>query len=44
MQNSVNGSIAIKATPQKIWDAITNPAKIALYTGSTTDTDWLEGS
>ena len=42
--NSVKGSIKINAALSKIWDTLTNPAKIMLYTGSAADTDWLKGS
>lgn len=43
-KNSVNGSVKINATPSKVWDILTNPNKIVLYTGSTTQTDWNVGS
>ena len=39
-KNSVNGSIKINATPSKVWNVLTNPDKIVLYTGSVTKTDW----
>src|SRR5690242_17903883 len=41
---SISGSITIHASPAKVWDAITNPAKIIQYTGSTTETGWVKGS
>lgn len=43
-KNSVSGSVKINATPSKVWDILTNPNKIVLYTGSTTQTDWNVGS
>ncbi len=42
--NSVQGSIIINATPAKLWDVLTNPDKIVLYTGSMTQTDWAKDS
>ncbi len=42
--NSINGSVRINAQISKIWDTLTNPNKIILYTGSTTQTDWKIGS
>ncbi len=38
-------SITIKATPAKVWKAITTPASIRQYLmGTTVTTDWKEGS
>ncbi|MEM9548052.1 MAG: SRPBCC domain-containing protein [Bacteroidota bacterium] len=38
-------SIDIKASPQTVWDVLTNPDKIALYLyGTKTATDWKLGS
>jgi uncharacterized protein YndB with AHSA1/START domain len=42
--NSIQGSITINATPSKLWDVLTNPEKIVLYTGSMAQTDWSQGS
>lgn len=42
--NAVKASIIINAAASKIWNVLTNPDKIALYTGSQTDTDWVVGS
>lgn len=42
--NTVNGNIIINAKSSKIWDILTNPDKIKLYTGSTTKSDWQVGS
>lgn len=42
--NTVNGNIIINAKSSKIWDILTNPDKIKLYTGSTTQSDWQVGS
>ena len=36
--NTVHGKIAIKSHATKIWDALINPAKIVLYTGSHIET------
>lgn len=45
MENrSITGNIQINADALKIWDVLTNPDKIVLYTGSITKTDWLMGS
>jgi uncharacterized protein YndB with AHSA1/START domain len=41
---SVKGSIKILAPLAKIWDVLTDPDKIILYTGSKTETDWQPGS
>lgn len=43
-KNSVNGSIIINSTHSKVWDVLTNPDKIVLYTGSLTKTNWKVGS
>jgi uncharacterized protein YndB with AHSA1/START domain len=43
-QHSVTGSIIINAPTETIWEALTNPDKIVLYTGSKTSTDWHKGS
>lgn len=40
----VKGSIKINAPASKIWDILTNPDKITLYTGSRAHTDWAFGS
>lgn len=42
--NSVKGNVVIKASVSKIWDVITSPNKIVLYTGSQLHTDWKIGS
>jgi uncharacterized protein YndB with AHSA1/START domain len=42
--NVVYGSIKINAALSKIWDTLTNPARIALYTGSAIHTDWKKSS
>lgn len=42
--HSIQGSININATFSKVWDVLTNPVKIVLYTGSMTQTDWAKGS
>lgn len=42
--NSVNGGITIHASTASIWNALINPDKIVLYTGSNTITDWEIGS
>lgn len=39
-QHLVIGSIIINAPAATIWEALTNPEKIVLYTGSNTITDW----
>lgn len=41
---SVKGSIVIKTTAPKIWDVLTNPARIVLYIGAQTHTNWVVGS
>jgi uncharacterized protein YndB with AHSA1/START domain len=43
-QHSVTGRITINAPTANIWDVLTNPEKIVLYTGSITSTDWQPGS
>jgi uncharacterized protein YndB with AHSA1/START domain len=43
-QHSVTGSIIINAPAANIWEALTNPDKIVLYTGSNTSVDWHTGS
>jgi uncharacterized protein YndB with AHSA1/START domain len=43
-QHSVTGSIIINAPTANIWNILTNPEKIVLYTGSNTSTDWQPGS
>jgi uncharacterized protein YndB with AHSA1/START domain len=42
--HSIKGSIAIDASPEKVWDILTNPEKILLYIGANTTTDWKPGS
>jgi uncharacterized protein YndB with AHSA1/START domain len=42
--NSVRGNIAINATPATVWNILTHPDKIVIYTGSQTYTDWAVGS
>lgn len=38
-------SITIKASPEKVWEVLTNPEKIAIYLyGTKTETDWKIGS
>lgn len=38
-------SIVINASPEKVWDVLTDPDKIALYLyGTKTETDWKIGS
>jgi len=42
---TVTKSIEIKGTAEIVWDAMTNPDKIALYLyGTKTETDWKVGS
>lgn len=43
-ENSVHGSILINANASRVWDALTNPDQIVLYTGSKTTTDWAVNS
>jgi uncharacterized protein YndB with AHSA1/START domain len=38
--SSVKATIIINAPASKIWDVLTNPDKIVLYTGSHIRTDW----
>ena len=41
----VGASVAINATAEQVWDALTNPEKIAAYLfGTKTTTDWKVGS
>lgn len=40
----VESSIEINATPSQVWQILTQPEKIELYTGFNTITDWKEGS
>lgn len=40
----VEGSIEINAAPAQVWQILTLPEKIELYTGFNTITDWKEGS
>lgn len=41
----VKKSVIIESKPESIWDALTNPSKIALYLyGTQTTTDWKIGS
>ena len=45
MENTIELTTTIKASAEKVWDAITNPDKIEQYMfGSRTDTDWKPGS
>jgi len=38
-------SIIINSSPEKVWEVLTNPEKIALYLyGTKTETDWKVGS
>lgn len=42
---SVTHSVEIEATPEEVWDAMTNPEKIKVYLyGTETITDWKVGS
>ncbi len=42
---TVSKSIDINSRPEKVWDALTNPEKIAVYLfGTETITDWQVGS
>lgn len=43
-ENSVQGSVIINADIQTIWEVLTNPDKIALYTGARVQSDWGVGS
>jgi uncharacterized protein YndB with AHSA1/START domain len=40
----ISGATVIAAGTGKVWDVVTNPDKIKLYTGSQTITDWKVGS
>lgn len=42
--NSIKKSIVINASPEKIWEVLTDPTKIVIYTGINTRTDWAKGS
>ncbi len=46
MTNSTaTASIMLNATPQRVWEALTDPAQIKEYLfGTTTTTDWKKGS
>ncbi len=45
MENRIELKTTIKATADKVWDAITNPDKIEQYMfGSRIETDWKPGS
>jgi len=45
MENRIELKTTIKASADKVWDAITNPDKIEQYLfGSRVDTDWKPGS
>ena len=47
MESNISGSVAIviKATPEKVWDALVNPDMIKQYLfGTNTKTDWKPGS
>ncbi len=45
MENTIELKTTIKASADKVWDAITNPDKIEQYMfGSRTETDWKPGS
>lgn len=37
---SIKSSVIINASPSRIWETLTDPDKIVLYTGSRTTTDW----
>ena len=38
-------SVEINSSPEKVWDVLTNPEKIAIYLyGTKTETDWKMGS
>lgn len=43
-ENSVHGSILINANASRVWEALTNPDQIVLYTGSKATTDWAVNS
>lgn len=42
--NSIQASITIQASQEKVWDVLTNADKIRKYVGSDTKTDWAVGS
>jgi len=42
--HAILGSIEIKAKLSIVWDMLTNPDKILIYTGSSAKTDWKVGS
>lgn len=45
MEKELARSIYIEATPQAVWDTLTQPDKIRQYMfGASTDTDWQPGS
>lgn len=45
MEKQVQGSVRINATPEQVWDALTNNFKIAQYMyGAQAMTDWKVGS
>ena len=45
MENTIELTTTIKASAEKVWDALTTPDKIEQYMfGSRTDTDWKPGS
>jgi uncharacterized protein YndB with AHSA1/START domain len=45
MQPTIQQTIHIHASPEQVWDALTNPDKIAHYLyGARTYTDWQPGS
>lgn len=42
--NAVKGSVIIKASAPAIWEVLTHPDKVVLYTGSRIHTDWTVDS
>ena len=45
MEHIANASTTINAPASKVWDALTDPAKISKYMfGATVTSDWKEGS
>lgn len=45
MEKELTRSIFIEASPEEVWDTLTNPDKIRQYMyGAWTDTDWQPGS
>lgn len=40
----IQGSINIDAPVEQVWDALTDPEKVQIYTGSLVKTDWKPGS